>query len=78
MSSSAQTSWSKNIATAASSMAFQFWFSQEKSSACSAERRGKTTTFNMVVGVVRPDEGAVKFQDTDVTRKPMHCARAWA
>ena len=33
---------------------------------------GKTTTFNMVVGVVRPDDGAVKFQDTDVTRKPMH------
>ena len=33
---------------------------------------GKTTTFNMVVGVVRPDEGAVKFEDTDVTRKPMH------
>ncbi len=33
---------------------------------------GKTTTFNMVVGVVRPDEGAVKFQGTDVTRMPMH------
>jgi len=33
---------------------------------------GKTTTFNMVVGVVRPDEGGVKFEDTDVTRKPMH------
>ena len=33
---------------------------------------GKTTTFNMVVGVVRPDEGAVKFEDVDVTRKPMH------
>ena len=33
---------------------------------------GKTTTFNMVVGVVRPDEGAVKFQGVDVTRKPMH------
>jgi lipopolysaccharide export system ATP-binding protein len=33
---------------------------------------GKTTTFNMVVGVVRPDEGRVQFQDTDVTRKPMH------
>jgi lipopolysaccharide export system ATP-binding protein len=33
---------------------------------------GKTTTFNMVVGVVRPDEGAVKFEDRDVTRKPMH------
>jgi lipopolysaccharide export system ATP-binding protein len=33
---------------------------------------GKTTTFNMVVGVVRPDEGTVKFEDHDVTRKPMH------
>ncbi len=33
---------------------------------------GKTTTFNMVVGVVRPDEGTVQFRDTDVTRKPMH------
>src|SRR5688572_1398040 len=33
---------------------------------------GKTTTFNMVVGVVKPDEGAVVFQDHAVTRKPMH------
>ncbi len=33
---------------------------------------GKTTTFNMVVGVVKPDEGAVLFQDHAVTRKPMH------
>ena len=33
---------------------------------------GKTTTFNMVVGVVRPDAGRVRFQDRDVTRKPMH------
>lgn len=33
---------------------------------------GKTTTFNMVVGVVKPDAGTVKFEDTDVTRKPMH------
>ena len=33
---------------------------------------GKTTTFNMVVGVVRPDEGAVTFQQQDVTRWPMH------
>ena len=33
---------------------------------------GKTTTFNMVVGVVRPDDGMVKFEETDVTRKPMH------
>jgi len=33
---------------------------------------GKTTTFNMVVGVVKPDDGAVLFQDHAVTRKPMH------
>src|ERR1041384_8134031 len=33
---------------------------------------GKTTTFNMVVGVVRPDEGLVQFEDYDVTRQPMH------
>lgn len=33
---------------------------------------GKTTTFNMVVGVVKADEGAVKFQARDITRVPMH------
>ena len=33
---------------------------------------GKTTTFNMVVGVVKPDEGVVKFQARDMTRLPMH------
>ena len=33
---------------------------------------GKTTTFNMVVGVVRPDQGTVRFEDVEVTRKPMH------
>ena len=33
---------------------------------------GKTTTFNMVVGVVKPDEGEVLFLDQPVTRKPMH------
>ncbi len=33
---------------------------------------GKTTSFNMVVGVVRPDEGAVKFKGQDITRLPMH------
>ncbi len=33
---------------------------------------GKTTTFNMVVGVIKPDEGAVKFQGRDITRLPMH------
>jgi lipopolysaccharide export system ATP-binding protein len=33
---------------------------------------GKTTTFNMVVGVVRPDEGAVKFESRDITGLAMH------
>jgi len=33
---------------------------------------GKTTTFNMVVGLVKPDQGAVKFQDRDITHLPMH------
>jgi lipopolysaccharide export system ATP-binding protein len=33
---------------------------------------GKTTTFNMVVGVVKPDEGKVNFLDRDITRLPMH------
>src|SRR5271157_4868896 len=33
---------------------------------------GKTTTFNMVVGVIRPDEGVVRFQARDITRLPMH------
>jgi lipopolysaccharide export system ATP-binding protein len=33
---------------------------------------GKTTTFNMIVGVVRPDEGRVEFDGSDITRLPMH------
>ncbi len=33
---------------------------------------GKTTTFNIVVGVVKPDEGAVIFLDQPVTSRPMH------
>ena len=33
---------------------------------------GKTTTFNMVVGVVRPDEGQVTFLGEPITRLPMH------
>jgi lipopolysaccharide export system ATP-binding protein len=33
---------------------------------------GKTTTFNMVVGLVKPDQGAVKFQGRAITRLPMH------
>ena len=33
---------------------------------------GKTTTFNIVVGVVRPEEGIVRFLDRNITRLPMH------
>jgi lipopolysaccharide export system ATP-binding protein len=33
---------------------------------------GKTTTFNMVVGIVKPDEGAVKFDGKEITSLPMH------
>lgn len=33
---------------------------------------GKTTTFNIVVGVVKPEDGHVKFQDRAITRLPMH------
>ncbi len=33
---------------------------------------GKTTTFNMVVGVIKPDEGKVQFRDRNITSLPMH------
>jgi lipopolysaccharide export system ATP-binding protein len=33
---------------------------------------GKTTMFNMIVGVVKPDEGFVKFQGRKITTLPMH------
>ncbi len=33
---------------------------------------GKTTTFNMVVGVVKPDEGEVRFLANEITGLPMH------
>jgi len=33
---------------------------------------GKTTTFNMVVGIVRPEEGEVLFQGDTITKLPMH------
>jgi lipopolysaccharide export system ATP-binding protein len=33
---------------------------------------GKTTTFNIVVGVVTPDEGAVHFLDRNITALAMH------
>jgi len=33
---------------------------------------GKTTTFNIVVGLVKPDEGDVRFQERKITRLAMH------
>src|SRR5271170_98845 len=33
---------------------------------------GKTTTFNIVVGLVKPDEGQVLFQGRKITKLPMH------
>ena len=33
---------------------------------------GKTTTFNMVVGVIKPDDGAVRFIDKVITGLAMH------
>ncbi|MDW7978961.1 MAG: LPS export ABC transporter ATP-binding protein [Verrucomicrobiales bacterium] len=33
---------------------------------------GKTTTFNIIAGLIRPDEGRVEFDGHDVTRLPMH------
>lgn len=33
---------------------------------------GKTTTFYMIVGLTRPDEGAVIFNGTDITELPMY------
>lgn len=33
---------------------------------------GKTTTFNIVVGLVKPEEGNVEFEGHPITRLPMH------
>jgi lipopolysaccharide export system ATP-binding protein len=33
---------------------------------------GKTTTFNIVVGIVKPDEGDVTFEEKKITKLPMH------
>ena len=33
---------------------------------------GKTTSFNMVVGMVRPEEGRILLDDADLTGMPMH------
>lgn len=33
---------------------------------------GKTTTFYMVVGLICPDKGRIRFGDEEITRLPMH------
>lgn len=33
---------------------------------------GKTTTFRMTVGLLRPDEGQIRFAGRDITRLPMY------
>lgn len=33
---------------------------------------GKTTTFYMVVGLIPPEEGRIRFGEADITRVPMH------
>lgn len=33
---------------------------------------GKSTSFNMMVGMIRPDEGRVYLGDVDLTRQPMY------
>lgn len=33
---------------------------------------GKTTSFYMIVGIVPPDEGQIKFDQEDITKKPIH------
>ena len=36
---------------------------------------GKTTSFNMIVGLVKPDEGDIIFEGNSIAKMPMH-ARA--
>ncbi len=33
---------------------------------------GKTTTFNMMVGLVRPDDGLIRLDEKDITRFPLY------
>jgi lipopolysaccharide export system ATP-binding protein len=33
---------------------------------------GKTTTFNIVVGLIRPEQGAVMYDSRNITKLPMH------
>ena len=38
---------------------------------------GKTTTFNMVVGLVSPDEGVGFFEDKNITALPCTSGPGW-
>ncbi len=33
---------------------------------------GKTTSFYMIIGIVKPDSGSVYFNETDITKYPIH------
>jgi lipopolysaccharide export system ATP-binding protein len=33
---------------------------------------GKTTTFNVITGLIKPDEGTVRLDETDITDMPMY------
>lgn len=33
---------------------------------------GKTTTFSIIVGIIRPDQGRVRYDGEDITNLPMH------
>ncbi len=37
-----------------------------------ANGAGKSTTFNMVVGLIRPTSGTIHYEDRDITAMPMH------
>ena len=37
-----------------------------------ANGAGKTTSFNMIIGLVRPDEGTILLDTEDITNLPMH------
>lgn len=37
-----------------------------------ANGAGKTTSFNMIIGLVRSNEGVIKLDDEDITHLPMH------
>jgi len=37
-----------------------------------ANGAGKSTTFNMVVGLIRPTSGVIHYEDRDITAMPMH------